>query len=296
MINLSYFSKDELLLQLRSHVGFIPTQILFEENKIVWTDVGKYHFFESFFHRSISNYITLNKGKVTQFYTDLSVLEDSDILSPYIYPNGFIFHFGRSGSTLLAKAFSSSKKNLVASEPNILNQILLKQFRTDSKGFFETEKSKIMYKNLVLLLLSRRLKSHENAIIKFTSFNINFLQTILNIFPDVPVVVLERDVFEIVISNEKIPMGMQSLSPEDLFFFTKIKDFDTQKIVEVYKHFLINFHYENLLIVNYTDLADNFIKIISHFKLSFSSEEIDLMKAQFKFYSKTDFKKNLNQS
>ncbi len=276
--------------------GLIPTNIDVDAKKIIWTDIGKYHFYESFMHKSVNMFYRLSQNKVQTFATDFEVLLDTGITQNAIYPSGFIYHVGRCGSTLLVKALARSRAHLVLSEPGPLNQILF-SFRNKAENSLDgNEDHKKIYRLLVLALLRHRVASHKHAFIKFTSYNIQFFDFIHSIFPNVPALFLTRNCAEVVDSYQKKKAGYFDLSAPDLQFLTGSDRLDIAQIMQ--NNLAVSQLYPDAVLkkMDYTQLnRTSFFQILTHFNCSPTSKDLALMQAQFQYYSKNDFSRQIFQ-
>lgn len=95
-------------------------------------------------------------------------------------PDGFIFHAGRTGSTLLVKMLNSLNSVEVFSEIDILTDFLLQQHGSDKK--LET-----VVKQIIQSYISE-VPETKKIIFKFTSIDTLSIEFILKLYPDVPCV------------------------------------------------------------------------------------------------------------
>jgi hypothetical protein len=179
--------------------GFIPVEIRSSPDQVVWLDLGRYHFYEGFFHQSLARYAALCRKPPERCLTPIDELA-SFCHEGSLYPTGFIFHSGRCGSTLLAKILARSRGNLVFSEAAPHNQIWRILPRDEARAIE-------LYRNLVLAMGRKRVSSHRAHFIKFTSFNIVQFPFIRAAFPDVPALFLFRDRAAVVESFTRNPPG-----------------------------------------------------------------------------------------
>jgi hypothetical protein len=283
-------SKQELKDALEKHVGLIPIKIDVEKREIIWSDLGEYHFYEGFFHKSLEVYFNLNKNRIIAYSSDIDTLLDKTLLKKYVYPSGFIFHLGRSGSTLLSKILARNRNHLVISEAAPLNQIweILKEINDMNK----LEEFKIIYQNLLLSMLRHRLKSHKYSFIKFTSYNIHFFQYINDIFPDVPAIFLYKEPNEVISSFAKNPSGILNLSNKTLAFFTGIVNPNMESIVQKQISEAFEIQDDKLKRVKFESLIpENLILFCQYFNVEINPNQLKTMITQFKFDSKVDFNK-----
>jgi len=279
-------ANEMFLRELKSGKRYIPVSITLQENKIKWLDFEQYHFYEGFFHKSINLFSALKKGQVDYAATDLDILLDDRVVEGCLYPRGFIFHAGRSGSTLLTKVLSRATENHVVSETEPLNSIW-PSFAESTLA--DNEKRKI-FTNL-LLALGRPAEIHKNYFIKFTSFNILFFEFINTVFSDVPAIFMNRDIDDILKSFDKKLPGW--LKPENGVLLKTIAGIDIDNpraIVQCFLDEANKFPPEVLMPVEYKTLkAEMLPGILDHFNLKVNKNQLSLMQSQFLFDSKVEF-------
>lgn len=298
-----HLSNRQFLIESENRAGLIPVDLDTRRRRIKWMDLENYHFYEGFFHKSLKMFAALKgESPITEFTTDFDVLWDEKIFNGNISPTGFIFHAGRSGSTLLAKALARSRKNLVLSELSAHNKFWLAVTDEGAKNIDFSEQNAVFYKNLLLAAARRRLASHENCFIKFTSYNIFFYDFIRRAFPEVPAIFLYREPSAVLSSISRKPLD-----------WTQIKDTPVRELLtKVSETEFLSLNAENYLIkvlgnlfsagekasgnllkpFNYKDLKpENFASIQKIFNVRFPAREIGLMKSQFGYDSKTENKR-----
>jgi len=273
-----HLANDELLNELQQRKGLIPVSIDPEKQKLIWTDLGMYHFYEGFFSKSLHVYSSL-KVDIVSFTTSLDILEDDRIVSDFIYPAGFIFHAGHCRSTALSKSLARSRKNLVLSEATALSQILP---LLNGGAELITGRDKRMYRNLVLAMCKHRVQTHTRAFIKFTSHNIHSFDLIHAAFPDVPAIFLSRDKAEIVASFRKEPPGW--LKAED----------DLEEKVQGFLTKAAGIPYVRLTQIDHLAVTpENLSHVLSYFNIDPDETELELMRSQFNYDSKVEFNRKI---
>jgi hypothetical protein len=283
-------TKSELICALKEHMGLIPIHIDIKKKEIIWSDLGEYHFYEGFFNKSLAVYFNINKNKIITYSTDLEILLDNTLIMPFIYPSGFIFHLGRSGSTLLSKILARNRNHLMISEAAPLNQFWLIFGRI--KDFDKNENLKTIYKNLLLAILRRRLLSHTYSFIKFTSYNIHFFDFINSIFPDVPSIYLYKKPNDVISSFEQKPTGLLDLPKLTLESITGLTNPDIVAIVNKQMTEALDIQESKLKKVAYETLnPENLNSILKYFHIKTDNKQLKIMQSQFEFDSKVDFNK-----
>jgi len=282
--------------EIKSGYGVIPVDIDLENERLIWMNVGDYHFSESFFFVSIER---LRNTKLHSFSSDLSVLDSDKLIEDTLYPSGFIFHMGRCGSTLLSKALAKSEGHLVISEapPHFL---IWSIWNEDWENpFVYTEEHLRKYKNLILAMGRKRRSGYEAHFIKFTTFNIMYIDFIRRVFPDVPVIFLYRDPAEVMVAFSEQGPGWQRFKDSAFGAFVagcSLNQVKAMSAQSFHEHFLYQFmsaalqaSSRGMIFMNYKELTPNNLPLILKiFNRRASDEELNRMKEQFEFHAKDD--------
>lgn len=282
---------QSVLSELIANTGFLPVSVDPLKRTIAWLDFGRYHFYEGFFHKSAKVFEALKKGEIKTFLTGIDVLDEGALVADSIYPTGFIFHAGRSGSTMLSKVLARSRENHVISEAGPMNSIW--SFFTDNGQLpiQATDSNKKIYRNLLLTMSRHRCKTHKRYFIKFTSLNILFFDFIHTVFPDVPAIFLNRNSEDILRSFEKNPPGWLAPGNTGFLNITAGSAYtDTKTIVESFLAAAKKYPDEVLKCIDYKDLNPELLpSVLYHFKADINANELSLMQTQFSFDAKVEF-------
>jgi len=289
-MKIEHLSTSSFLTEYHNRAGLIPVNIQPAAGMITWMDVEKYHFFEGFFQRSINTFQAIKRGEAITFTTDFDVL-DSDIFeNGALHPDGFIFHAGRCRSTLLVKALARLQQHLVLSEPAPLNQFWQVITDNGTKPLVQNTSNQNRYRNLLLAMGRRRSEAETHFFIKLTSFNIRFFGFINAVFPGTPAIVLMRDADAIITSFEKkVP---EWLVPDNHDVSKLLLGNACPDLKEVVKTFLdeaASHPPEQLKHFNYDNVSPEGLELIlKHLNINAAEKQLDLMKREFLFDSKTD--------
>ncbi len=166
------------------------------EEGVRWLELGSRQFDEPFFSDTINAALRQPGARVLQ--TPANALEGFAQRSHCLDPCGFIFHMGRTGSTLLAKALKSLPSVLVVSEPPPVNQLI----RSVDARNWETR-----FRGLIAALGQPRVPAQTRYIVKFTSHCLLSFAAIRRAYPDVPWVFLYREPVEVMVSLLRRPPG-----------------------------------------------------------------------------------------
>jgi hypothetical protein len=286
-------SNEVLLLELASRKGLIPIAITEKGEQMIWQDLENYHFYEGFFHKSLSTFAALKGGNVEQFITDVSVLKNQSIATGSLYPTGFIFHAGRCGSTTLTKVLARSRRNLVIGESDQLNRIWQTLTQNGAIPLLPSADNLAMYRALVLAAGRKRVKTHQRYFIKFSSFNILFFDFIHAAFPDVPCIFLRRPITEILTSWQKrLPGWLGTDDPWMMELLSEKAGAGLKEIVEGFFRTASAKDQSLLKHIDYQNLnTEGLPKILADFNVFPEADELQLMASQFHFDAKTEFNK-----
>lgn len=274
--------------------GFIPTDFDDEKEVVIWHDVGDCQFEHPFFELSLESLKENNKlgGNIE---TEISVLEEDDLIHDSVLPTGFVFHMSRCGLTLLSKALAQSENNLVVSEASSINEILYFLYKNSSGNFFSDYKKKVIIKIFILAIGRKRGLNHQNFFIKFSSWNVLFIDLIQSIFPSVPCLFLYRSPVEVIVSLIRQPAGFSKNSTDEFSEFISGRTIDALKnisaldyiadcLINMLAHSISN---KNTFYLNYMNFKiDIFPTILKYFKIETIRSEYAKMIKQFSIYSK----------
>lgn len=146
--------------------------------------------------------------------TSLEALIEGANAADAVPLSGFVFHMSRCGSTLLARVLGAPERNLVASEPEPLDAVILWAEQSSAPHALKVA----ALRAVVAGLGRRRGADWQRFFIKLDGWHILSHRLLRDAFPDVPWVFLHRDPVEVMASLEAMP-GLQSvpgLLPETL--------------------------------------------------------------------------------
>ena len=297
----------QLLQRLEQSPGLIPVDIDLVTERLIWMDMGRYHFYEGQFRHAVNTCFALNQQfsqsqKSPYFSTGMDFLDMDCLPLDSIYPSGFIFNMSRCGSTLLTKALARSRNNLVFGEaiPHSKFWHFLSQGKP--KSIKNTSDNQRRFRNLVLLMGRQRVDTHQNHFIKFTSFYTIFIDIIMAAFPNVPTLFLYRNPEEVLISSLKKGFGWWEGGAEKGVEWYAWRIFLTggiqcDNLLPYLSHSLnhclssvLSKDHLPIYYLNYLNLkAEHLPSLLTFFKVTYSNEEIKHMQVQFAQYSKSEY-------
>lgn len=185
-----------------------------------WLHIGEKEFTEPFFEETLSACKYAQGGnRRYKSVSGLPMLAEWSKEIPALAPTAIIFHVSRCGSTLLSQLLSLEKKNLVLSEVPFFDDILRLPFQFPSVS----QPAASNFFRAALVFYGRQRNSEQkNLFVKTDSWHLHFYEQLRTLFPQIPFILLYRDPFDVLHSQQK-QRGLQSvpgLIEPQLFGFT----------------------------------------------------------------------------
>lgn len=197
-------STEQALQRIRADADWRPFLIAADKDRIVWvafdSDLSDYPFYYD-----AALLLLPGLPEKALCTTDCAMLADIDILPDEAPPDGLLFHFSRSGSTLLSKALARDPAVSVSLEgpPGSLG---LWQWLTDNwRALPQAEPRVLRILRNMLVLTGRRRVPGERSLVKMMSFNLLFFRLFHQAVPQVPALFMYRNPLEVYISTLKRP-------------------------------------------------------------------------------------------
>ncbi len=186
-----------------------------------WLYMGEKEFTEPFFEETLSACKYAQGGRRRyKSVSDLPMLVEWSTGIAALAPTAIIFHVSRCGSTLLSQLLSLEKENLVLSEVPFFDNVLRLPFQLPSVS----QPAAGEYFRAALAFYGRQRNSEQqNLFLKADSWHLHFYEQLRRLFPQIPFILLYREPFEVLRSQQK-QRGLQSvpgmIEPQ-LFGFTE---------------------------------------------------------------------------
>lgn len=301
-IALPLLSNAQAVQIIQQNRGFIPINVEHQagDHRIVWLNVGDYQFTESKFRYSIQR-LTADHQPHDRFATDIRLLASHEFLPDTLYPAGFIFHMSRCGSTLLAKAMARVPQHIVIDEGTPLNDglwhYLTNGWRTPVAA---TPENFTLLRNLVLALGRKRTAEQQTYFVKLRSWNVIFIDFIMQAFPDVPCIFVYREPAEVIVSGMMRPVWILDFKglPQGGFLTGTTAAATAQMSTLAYLTVFYERYLESAVAVdsprlqylNYEQIKpENLAAILDRaFQYGITPSMLEQMKVQFAYYSKDD--------
>ena len=204
----------------RRFEGWVPFRLYWQagEPGVEWLYLGANPFRDPFFEETMYFAAQTPFNSLFRFRTPIEALAEWHALSPGLRPAGFVFHLSRCGSTLVTRMLASLPRNLVLSEPGVLDSILRSHARAPEAP---PERRAMWLRWLVSALGQPRTGLERRLFIKFDPRAILDFPLLRLAFPDVPWIFVYRNPVEVLVSNLRAPSLIVTrgiLRPADLTF------------------------------------------------------------------------------
>jgi hypothetical protein len=218
-------------------------------------------------------------------------------------PAGFIFHASRCGSTLVAQILASLPRNIVLSEPAIVNQVLYPRPRGSAAA--EADQAELL--RAVIGALGRpRHEDAQQCFIKFSSNTIAKMPLIRRVFPGVPWIFLYREPVEIMgsyvrLRADRLPPGIAEAGlvegdPSELAGL-RPEEFWARMLAARFRDALRFYEPGKTLLMNYAQLPEAALRLMPEFfRTAYSPQEIDRMRDAAAWNAKEPSKKFRNDN
>jgi hypothetical protein len=174
--------------------GFTPITILPSNAaqgvplRVVWAEIGHGPFHAPFFGEDL----TVRLADARWFVSTAAPLLAYAIRSPGVPLRGAILHMSRCGSTLARNLLGATDRSLVMSEAGLVNSALA-EFTTRSlqpamSGFLRPDGDRL-----------------QRGYLKCTSWNVLAADRLLDSFPGLPLIFIERNPLEVLVSLTRTP-------------------------------------------------------------------------------------------
>lgn len=282
--------------------GLVPAAVDPHTAEVIWADVGERPLQEWQFLFSLEA-IAKEDGTLPILRTRIADLEEARAAAgEVVEPKGFIFHMSRCGSTLLGNVLSGSPNHLVLNQPGPLQDgiwtFLTEDWtRTERLRTRPSEDDLSTFRDLVGLLLRRRTPEPRHGFIKFRSWAVLFLPFIQQAFPGVPSLFLYRDPREVLGSVLQKKNVAAFATPRQKAFLADCSESELAELDELgfmlacyaaYFKSALAAEEGKLVLLHYKRLAPPALPVILRevFGIDATSDEIDRMQEQFRYYSK----------
>lgn len=263
--------------------GWCPARLFFRDGKlrVDWRYVGGLRFNRGpFFHNAIETAMELPFCAMFWRETAADVLIDWAKRSPGAPPRGFIHHMSRCGSTLISGMLGACDANISLAEPSPMDVIL--------RGPF-SEEDRLELARAWLSACAQPHHGERTAFVKFDSRHVREVPFLRQAFPGVPWIFLYREPLEVVVSHVRHPAPWGVKGMLDATFIglyaqeahaLSAEDYLGKALGTILEWAVQYAGDPEGMLVEYSELPAAFTgRILPHFGVDYSSEEISSMQA-----------------
>lgn len=205
---------------------------------------------------------------------------------------GLIFHSSHCGSTLLGRMLNQTQSVRVVNESEAINGLLL------SKKLYAISDDTIAKQlKKIIRLYQQKVGTKQYLIIKFTSWNVYFIDLILNVFPTVKWVYLDRET-ESLLKSLKTKSGgfidwwdhpVDELRKHFIASDSAIQNKDEylREMIRGHRLHANRKKDDHSIFLEYPTFIQDYKKIFNHFDLESTEEEEALLQEVIKYDSKS---------
>ena len=261
-------------------LGFIPEPV------VTWADLRGIRFEDPFFRDTLRRV----PPERLQALSGIEALRDLDH-RPTLEPSLFIFHVSRCGSTLLSQMLATLPEHVVIAEAGVINGILSAAPPPASRDE--------LLRLLIRALGRNRGDQARHLFVKFSSWNVLWSEAIHRVFPDTPMVWLQRDPLAVAASHARHPAGWagwrEAGNPALAMFGLTVAEARAASASRFRLHALEALYRAAgasrlaWLVVDYAELPRALWgRIADHARLSWDASQVDRMRARARFDSRTN--------
>jgi hypothetical protein len=183
--------------------GWIPVRIAWRASapQVEWMLLGRERLLDPFFHETLQRQMAKPFHQLFRRETGLEEMEAWTEAEPGAPLKGIVYHMSRCGSTLIGQQLAAVEKNIVASEPAPIDDVL--QLPLKHPGLSRAEQ--VRWLRAMAGALGQRRNGEDALYLKADCWHIHHLDLMREAFPDTPWIFLYRDPVEVMVSQTRIP-------------------------------------------------------------------------------------------
>lgn len=240
--------------------------------------------------------VLLTKQKSTKKYTLKLAEDENEGEEETLELKGLIFHTSHCGSTLLCRMLNQIKSVRVVNEPESINGLLL------SMKLYSIPDEEIKERlRRIVKSYQQKTDSKHHLIIKLTSWNVYFINLILQTFPKIKWIYLDRDNESLINSLMKkdggfIDWWQHPVDELRKHFIDTNKDIKNKEqylreIISGHRMHAMSKKENNNIFLEYPEFIKNYQVILDYFELKPTIKELKNLREAMKYDSKSTGKK-----
>ncbi len=183
--------------------GWLPVRMVWREGgpRVQWTLMGKERLLDPFFEQTVTRHMAQPFHRLFLRETTMEEMAAWTEAHPGAPVSGIVFHMSRCGSTLMGRQLAALERNIVASEPQPMDDVLGAQDRLPGLP----RAIEVGWVRAMAASLGQPRNGEEAFYLKADCWNIHRFDLLREAFPETPWVFLYRDQVEVMVSQARIP-------------------------------------------------------------------------------------------
>ena len=183
--------------------GWIPVRILKREAGpcVEWMLLGTERLRDPFYHQTIQRQMMKPFHQLFRRETTLEEMEGWVAESPGALLKGIVYHMSRCGSTLIGQQWGALERNIVASEPEPIDDVL--RLPLTFPGLEKVDQ--VRWLRAMIGALGQRRNGESALYLKTDCWHVYSLDLLREAFPETPWIFLYRDPVEVMVSQGRMP-------------------------------------------------------------------------------------------
>jgi hypothetical protein len=184
-------------------VGWLPVRIAWREGgpRVEWTLMGTQRLLDPFFVQTVQRQMAKPFYQFFRRETSMEEMVAWTDANPGAPLRGMIFHMSRCGSTLIGQQLAALEMNIVASEPEPLDELLQIEHRLPDLP----RATPVRWLRALVAAMGQPRNGEQAFYLKADCWHIHCLDLLRDAFPETPWIFLYRDPIEVMVSQMRMP-------------------------------------------------------------------------------------------
>jgi len=182
---------------------WLPVRIAWHgsEPRVDWTLMGTQRLLDPFFEQTVQRQMAQPFGQLPRRETTMEEMLAWTDAHPGAPLQGIVFHMSRCGSTLIGRQLAALERNIVASEPAPMDEML--RVREHLPGL--PRPVHVRWLRAMAAALGQPRNGERAFYLKTDPWHIHFFDLFREAFPQTPWIFLYRNPVEVMVSQARIP-------------------------------------------------------------------------------------------
>jgi hypothetical protein len=172
-----------------------------EEPRVEWTLMRRQRLLDSFFEETLQRQMMHPFHHVFRRDSSMEEMVEWTEAHPGARVGGVIFHMSRCGSTLLCRQLAALERNIVASEPAPMDDVLRAAMRMSGL----TREVQVRWLRAMAAAIGQPRNGEQTFYLKTDCWHVRHADLLSEAFPEAPRIFLYRDPVEVIVSQRRMP-------------------------------------------------------------------------------------------